>query len=149
MFRTYFHQLAFYLVLNSSDVFTNLFPRFCLWIFLSLSSRRQTSYWSKAGYFSQLASWKRNHKEYSLKKIVDLEFEIGETIWWTQHKIQYVLTRCRSGWINFSPSPWAGLILSFKLSPEFRSPRLTTEKRFTAGSLANSSEVRINWIKKK
>ena len=30
--------------------------------------------------FSQFATWKRNHSKSSLKKIVDLEFEIGETI---------------------------------------------------------------------
>ena len=37
------------LIINSSDVFTNLFPQFCPIIFLSLSSwkRKQISYWSK------------------------------------------------------------------------------------------------------
>ena len=30
---------------------------------------------------SQFASWKINHNEYSLKKFVDSEFKIGETIW--------------------------------------------------------------------
>ena len=69
------------LITNSSDVFTNLFHEFFPRIFLSWN-RKQTSYWSKT-VFSQFAGWKRNHIKYSLKKFVDSEFEIGETIWWT------------------------------------------------------------------
>ena len=38
---------------------------------------------SKQVFFSQFDSWKRNHNKHSLKKFVDLEFEIGESIWWT------------------------------------------------------------------
>ena len=61
---------------NSSDVFTNLFPQFCLRKFLSLSNwkKKQISYRSKT-VFLQFASGKRNHNKYS-------EIEIGETIWW-------------------------------------------------------------------
>ena len=52
--------------------------------FLILSSwkRKETPDWSETVFFSQFASWIRNHNEYSLKKIVDLEFEISKTIWW-------------------------------------------------------------------
>jgi hypothetical protein len=50
---------------------------------LSSWKRKQTSHWFKTSVFSQFASWKRNHNEYSLKKFVDSEFEIGESIWWT------------------------------------------------------------------
>ena len=32
--------------------------------------------------FSQFASWKRNQNRYHLKKIIDSEFDIDETIWW-------------------------------------------------------------------
>ena len=35
--------------------------------------------------FSQFASWKRNHNKNSLKKFVDLKFEIGGTIWWIRN----------------------------------------------------------------
>ena len=36
-------------------------------------------------FFSQFASWKKNHNKYSLKFFVDSEFEIGETIWWIRY----------------------------------------------------------------
>ena len=32
-------------------------------------------------FFSALSSWKRNHKKKSLKKCLDSELEIDETIW--------------------------------------------------------------------
>ena len=53
-------------ITNSSDVFANLFPQFCPRIFLGLSSwkRKQISYWSQNSFFSQFASWKRNHNKY-------------------------------------------------------------------------------------
>ena len=38
--------------------------------------------------FSQFASWTRDHQKYSLKQLVDSEFEIGETIRW----ISYLFT---------------------------------------------------------
>ena len=74
-------------ITNSSDDFTNLFHWFFLWIFLSLGSwkRKQISYCSKTVFFSQFVLWKRNHNKYSLKKIVESEFEIGETIWWIRY----------------------------------------------------------------
>ena len=38
-------------------------------------------YWSKTGFFfPQFASSKRNHDNYSLQKLADSEFKIGETI---------------------------------------------------------------------
>ena len=36
-------------------------------------------------FFSQFASWKRNHNKNLLKKFVDLKFEIGGTIWWIRN----------------------------------------------------------------
>ena len=41
---------------------------------------KQTSYWSKTVFFSQFASWKRNRNKNTLKKLVNSDFEIGETI---------------------------------------------------------------------
>ena len=37
-------------------------------------------------FFSQFASWKRKNNKYSLKNFVDMEFEIGETIWWIRYR---------------------------------------------------------------
>ena len=54
---------------------------------MSSWKRKQTSNWFKTGFFSQFASWKRNYNKYLLKKFVDSEFEIGESIWWTPPKI--------------------------------------------------------------
>ena len=42
---------------------------------------------------SQFVFRKRTHNEYLLKKFVDSEFEIGETIWWIRYK--------SNSWANF------------------------------------------------
>ena len=83
------HLAFFHSPGNSSDVFTNLLPLFCPGIVLSLSSwkRKQISYWSKTGFFPQFSNWKRNHNKCLLEKIVDSEFEIGETIWWAYRQL--------------------------------------------------------------
>ena len=49
--------------------------------FLSLSSwkRKQTSYLSKAGFFSESASWKLNNNKYSLNNKI---FRFGIQDWW-------------------------------------------------------------------
>ena len=80
-----FISLDSILITNSSDVSTNLCHEIFPQIFLSLSSwkRKQTSYWSQTVFFPQFTSWKNINKKYSLKTFVYLEFEIGETIWWT------------------------------------------------------------------
>jgi hypothetical protein len=38
-------------------------------------------------FFSHFSNWKRNHNKFLLKKIVDSEFEIGETIWWAYRQL--------------------------------------------------------------
>ena len=50
---------------------------------LSSWKRKQISF--QNSFFSQFASWKRNHGKYSLKKnIVESEFEIRVNIWWSR-----------------------------------------------------------------
>ena len=78
---TMVHHIKGKYLTNSSDDFTNLFPR----IFLSLScwKRKENSYWFKQVFFlSQFGNQKRNHNKYSLKNFVDSEFMIGITIRW-------------------------------------------------------------------
>ena len=66
---------------NSLDSFTNLFHElFLVW------AENENSYGYKTGFFSQFPSWKRHYNKYSLKNILDSEFELGETIWWTHQK---------------------------------------------------------------
>ena len=43
-------------------------------------------------FFSQITSWKRNNDKYSLKELIDSEFEIGETIWWICYRLEVELT---------------------------------------------------------
>ena len=67
---TLFVAFFSHLIVNSLDVFTNLFHQFFPQIFLSLRSwkRKQSSCWSKTVFFSHFASWKRNHNKYLLQK---------------------------------------------------------------------------------
>ena len=80
------HPALVFLILkpNSSDNFTILFHEFFSKICLSLSSwkRKQTFYWFKTRwFFSQFASWKRNHNKYLLKKFQEIRrFRIRD--WW-------------------------------------------------------------------
>ena len=54
---------------NSSDDFTNLFPLFVSTNFSQFDwKRKQTSYWSKQGFFFSVGSWKRNYNKLVLVK---------------------------------------------------------------------------------
>ena len=77
---TMVHHIKGKYLTNSSNNFTNLFPRF----FLSLScwKRKQTSYWFNQGFFLSICQLKKNHSKYSLKNFVDSNFVIGITIRW-------------------------------------------------------------------
>ena len=69
-------------VSNPYMVFTNCFHEFSQ--FEQLKTKIKFLMVKNRFFFSlsQFGSWKRNHNKYSLKKFVDSEFEIGETIWW-------------------------------------------------------------------
>ena len=66
---------------NSSDAFTNLFHELFPQIFSVWAVEKENKILiGPKQFFSQFASWKRNHNRYSLNR--KSNFEISETIWW-------------------------------------------------------------------
>ena len=64
--------------------FTNFFHEFLsVW---AVGKGNKLLIGPKQIFFSQFDSWKRNQNKYSLKKFVDSEFEICETIWWIHQR---------------------------------------------------------------
>ena len=71
-----FHQFV-------SRIFPEVF--FSVW---AVIKEKKIFYWPKT-FFSQFPSWKINDNKYLLKKILDSEFEIVETILWIIFKITF------------------------------------------------------------
>ena len=87
--------------------FTNFFHKF--FSVRAVEKENKLLIGSKQVFFSQFDSWKRNHNKYWLKHFVYLEFEIGESIWWTtpwSEESKKIFTGFKSRWIM----PWLKVI---------------------------------------
>ena len=63
--------------------------------FFSVWATKQISYWSKTVFFLSLSFEKEIITDICWKKIVESEFEIGETIWWIRY-LKHILPTTNS-----------------------------------------------------